>query len=564
MKCSLIITAIILCSPRTTSGLQTAELFEEEVTINNLHTSDSLSENCRPAGWIRNNNTNVFELIRSARDLREILWQDPHRPRYHLIPPEGFFNDANGAIFWNGRYHMFYLARTLIPDPDKPGSQKWVAIWDHASSRDLVHWIYHPPAVRPAQDDSTPQGIYSGGAIKNAPRPTLIYHVPGQGTCISVAEDEDLIRWKELPENPVIPMHKEGDEHIVFDPCGWYEDGRYYALIGNKNRRPGYEGDCTSLFTSTDLVNWEYQGPFYQSKREWTGEVEDAACPDFYPLGNKHMLLMHGHRPYGQCHYYLGDYKNQKFYPEQHGRMNWPGGNIMAPETLLDNKGRRIFFGWIAENRTGGEAYWGYGNKVVPGLNDRYGWASVMSLPRVMSITSDGSLGIEPAPELKALRLNPRHMENITIPADKDVTLQEVSGECLELYVEIDPQNASEIGIKVRCSPDNTEETLISYIPESGTLKIDFEKFTLGRNVIYRGNTTTQEAPFRLKKGEHLKLSLFIDRSVVEVFVNGRQCITQRIYPSREDSRAIRLFARGGSGKATLLKAWDMEPVAVW
>ena len=43
---------------------------------------------------------NIENLIHSARELRHRLWEDPHRPRYHLMPPEGFFNDANGTIFW--------------------------------------------------------------------------------------------------------------------------------------------------------------------------------------------------------------------------------------------------------------------------------------------------------------------------------------------------------------------------------------------------------------------------------------------------------------------------------
>ncbi len=74
---------------------------------------------------------NINELIRNSRQMRELIWQDAQRPRYHLMPPEGFFNDANGALFWNGRYHMFYLARTPIPHPQKPGEEMWVAVWDH-------------------------------------------------------------------------------------------------------------------------------------------------------------------------------------------------------------------------------------------------------------------------------------------------------------------------------------------------------------------------------------------------------------------------------------------------
>ena len=526
-----------------------------------------------------NQDSNINDLILSARNLRELLWQDPHRPRYHLMPPEGYFNDANGALFWNGRYHLFYLARTPIPHPEKPGKKSWVALWDHVSSRDLVHWVYHPPAVIPKKDGSMPMGIFSGGAIKNAPRPTLIYFVPGQGILISVAQDDDLIEWKELPQNPVILPGTKEDEFGVGDPSGWYEDGKYYALVGGKNRKRGYDGDCTSLFTSTDLVNWDYQGPFYKSERKWTREEEDAACSDFYRLDNSdtHMLLMHSHRPFWSVtHYYLGRYENERFFPENHGRMSWLGGQLSGPESLIDGDGRNIFFGWIAENRLGGEYLFGYDNELLPGKNDLYAWGSVMSLPRVMSLLEDGVLGIKPAPELEMLRYNPRQKEDIEILQNKEVTLEGMDGDVLELFVELDPGDAREIGVKVRCSPDKSEETLITYNPAAGTLTVNFQKSTVKDNVIYRGfyhtnepyagmiDHTTQKAPFQLKDGETLKLRIFLDRSVLEVFANDRQCITQRIYPSKPESQEIRLFARGGNGKALDIKAWDMEQVTPW
>ena len=59
---------------------------------------------------------NTADLVRCARELREKLWNDPHRPRYHFVPPDGFWNDINGTIFWKGRYHVFYLGR--MPNPE--------------------------------------------------------------------------------------------------------------------------------------------------------------------------------------------------------------------------------------------------------------------------------------------------------------------------------------------------------------------------------------------------------------------------------------------------------------
>jgi sucrose-6-phosphate hydrolase SacC (GH32 family) len=68
----------------------------------------------------------------------------------------------------------------------------------------------------------------------------------------------------------------------------------------------------------------------------------------------------------------------------------------------------------------------------------------------------------------------------------------------------------------------------------------------------------TQVAPLTLADGEPLKLRVFLDRSVVEVFVNGRQAIAQRIYPSRSDSFGTRVFSRGGRARVTRLQAWGM------
>ena len=83
-----------------------------------------------------------------------------------------------------------------------------------------------------------------------------------------------------------------------------------------------------------------------------------------------------------------------------------------------------------------------------------------------------------------------------------------------------------------------------------------------------RGAMGTQLDPntawMLLRSLETLKLRIFMDRSVLEIFANGRQCVTQRIYPTRVDSTGIRLFARGGRATARLVEVWDMEPVAIW
>jgi beta-fructofuranosidase len=302
------------------------------------------------------------------------------------------------------------------------------------------------------------------------------------------------------------------------------------------------------LFRSRDLVHWEYRGPFYKSERRWTPESQDCACPDFFPLGDKHVLISHVHRPRNHLQYYIGrfDRQTERFLPESHGYMSWPGGQLCAPETLRDGKGRRIFWGWIMEE----------------GPHDP-AWASVATLPRVLSLGDDNTLRIEPAPELEVLRCNPRHREKLAVSGE--LPLHDVRGDCLEISVVIEPSDAKAFGLKVRCSPGGEEQTVIVCSPGEKTLKVELGKsspnarYTWGKDVVKE-----QAGPFELKPTEPLRLRVFLDRSVIEVYANGRQCITQRIYPSRADSLGVALVARGGKVNVQSLDAWDISPVNSW
>jgi beta-fructofuranosidase len=503
-------------------------------------------------------NKRFSDLIRASRQLRKVLWSDPHRPLYHLTSPEGMWNDANGTVFWKGRYHVFYLGRMPNPKGEQSDWENdWLPAFEHASSKDLLHWVHHPPAILPAFDGSTPRGIYSGDLIEGAPIPTLIYHVPGQGTCIARSEDDDLIEWAPVPENPVI-TEVEDEEYRVFDPCAWYDNGVYYALIGNKNGRTGYEGDCTSLFRSDNALDWSYLGPFYKSNREWTEEIEDCACPDFFQIGDRHVLLMHGHRPYGMAHFYLGRVEDEVFFPESHGRMNWPGGQLSAPETLLDPNGRRLMFAWVREARP-----W-----------EDYGWASVMSCPRELTI-EDGELLIRPAEELKSLRRNHRRESNIILSGRRK-ELAWASGSAKEIDLVFRVETAEEVGVCVRSSPSQEEKTLVVWSAVEQTLRVELDGSTLDENVQYlpwtkadldeegRSFKDCQIAPLEIESGNTLRLRVFLDQSILEVFANDRLCLTNRIYPTRADSVGVAVFAHGGTAMIESIDAWDMERVNSW
>jgi beta-fructofuranosidase len=473
-------------------------------------------------------------------------------PRWHVsaLPSEGMAvpYDANGCIYWKGKYHLMYIYQ----DPKRPHGGH---CWGHLSSTDLVNWTFHPPALL-SELSGTDVGIFSGNAFLNREgKPMLCWFGINGGVCVATAEDDDLIRWKKHPRNPIIPMPKKGDKHFgkytVWDPYLWYEYGQYWCLLGG-NTLPNKK-DTLYLCTSPDLVTWTPKHPFFEHKDlSWTVEGEDCSCPDFFKIGNKHALLCISHRVGSRV--YLGrfDVKQEKFLPEQHIRMNWPGGTFFAPESLLDNKGRRIFWGWVTDPR-----------KMA---TQRATGSGVQSMPRLMELSRDGTLLIKPVPELEALR-----EKQIELPRMKlDNQLLDVRGTSLELQLEIDFGNSKEVGVKVYVDPSTKEETVIRYMPERKTLSIDVSQSTRRKDLRYSagpvdvyGNQhhpkTVVEAPLELKPGEPLSLRIFIDGPLLEVFANDRQCMTQQVFPQSQEANRIMVYAKNGPAELVRGQSWAMK-----
>jgi beta-fructofuranosidase len=188
-------------------------------------------------------------------------------------------------------------------------------------------------------------------------------------------------------------------------------------------------------------------------------------------------------------------------------------------------------------------------------MRTEFGWSGTMSLPRVLSLGDDGTLRMDVPAEVERLRYNERSQDDLVVAADGQVPLDGIGGASLELVLELSSVKAAQFGIKVCCAPGGEEETLVYYDTTDQKLKIDTNKSSLEQ-----GAKTIEGGPLKLTPGEPLRLRVFVDKSVVEVFANGRQAVMRRVYPSLPKSTGVALFSRGGETQVKGLKAWDLMP----
>ncbi|MAG18493.1 MAG: hypothetical protein CMB98_00235 [Flavobacteriaceae bacterium] len=526
------------------------------------------------------------ESILSFKLYREKLLKDPYRPAYHFCIPEGLSTsktpnampfDPNGAFFKNGRYHLMYLYKRF-------GGESYGWTWGHVSSNDLINWRNHPDALIA---NSKKEGSFSGGAFVDDDGKVILsyWKIKGEKRGVGLAKniDNNIDKWEKFKENPVIKSTEWGITNIKdssgketfvgsADPSNiWKKNGKYYLLTGNllvlrkfgskgkglpankeENVLPkdsiNYQGDRLYLFESENLVDWNYLNEFYNSNREWTSKTEDNMCPSFLPLpskpsggksSSKHLLLFISHNR--GCQYYVGDYKNNNFYPNNHGRMSWNDNGFFAPEAMIDGNGRQIMWAWVFDYRP-------------KHMVSKSGWSGTYSLPRSLWLGKDGTLRIRPVEELKSLRINEKSLKDLKVNPESKMNLNDFNSRLTELEVIIEPNDAHKFGLEIGVSEDGLEKTVIYYDSQENKIVVDNRDsgFDFGNKII-------EEAPLKLKVKENINLRVFIDNSIIEVFANDRQAICRRIYPEKKGN-GLNLFSIGGDINVKSLKSWEIMP----
>lgn len=473
------------------------------------------------------------EVSPGKSELRARLAADPLRPQYHLLPASGWMNDPCGPIYAGGLYHMFFQYN--------PEGAYWGDMhWAHATSPDMIHWRHQRTALAPSEGGYDQAGVFSGCAVLDRGTPTIIYtgvapparpadvtlrdgaHAWQEVQCMAASADH-LRSWQKAPA-PVIEHPPQGLSVTGFrDPCVWREGGQWMMGLGSGVRG---RGGMVLLYQSSDLRRWSYLHPLAEG--EWQGKAaanpvdsgEMWECPDFFPLGDRHVLLISTE---GKVFWHVGRYEQRRFRREKTGMVDC--GAYYAARSMVDREGNRILWGWIPERRPEKEYR-------------AAGWAGVMSLPRKLSLAADGSLQISPAPALS--RLGRRRVGIATgTPRGSNGAKAHIPDPAAEIRLEINSRRDFRMRL---LSSDGAVFAEVEYRPERRGKELRLNHMLAA-----------------LDPADKTTLRMFVDGSVLEVFAGSNTAITGRVYAEPVLPLALELE---GASAIEKLECWQIEPIS--
>jgi beta-fructofuranosidase len=455
------------------------------------------------------------------------LANDPMRPQFHLLPAKNWMNDPNGPIFYNGNYHMFFQYNPL--------AATWGDMsWNHAVSRDMIHWSALPIAMTPTPGGPDAYGCFSGSALAVGKRVYAVYtgtvkSTPDKATihadrvqeaqCLAWSDDQKLIHWTKEPQ-PIVPLPPPGMTVTGFrDPSAWKQGDWYYMTVGAGEAGVG---GCVLLYRSKDIKQWEYLHKLTSGKMTGTptanpcDDGEMWECPDFFALDGQHVLI---YSTMGKVFWQSGhlDTEAMVFHPLKTGLLDFDA--FYAPKTQLDAGGNRILWGWIPERRS-------------EDAMRAAGWSGMMSLPRVLNLDKDGTLRITATPQAKVLR-------GATVPQEESFAgvpkiLRQASGEVLCTGIK---------GSPLEFQMNDRENALmhISYSPATHSFLAD------GKEI-------------KLEVGDVPTIHAYVDGSVIEVILGERIGYTKRFYYT--DGIAPDITASVTGAPRIMLDAWKILPIS--
>lgn len=463
------------------------------------------------------------------------LW----RPLFHGMPSGGWTNESHGMTYSDGKYHVFFQKNANGPYMSR-------LHWGHITSENLYSWREEPIAIAPGESYDI-KGCWSGCVYDNNGTPSILYTaVDNARAVIAQANpaDASLIDWNK--QGIVINGRPAGLSDDFRDPYHFTVGGQQYIIVGTSKNGVGactlhrFEGgtwtnDGTIFFQGGNVSQhgtfWEMPNVTDMGGGKWL-----FTCT---PLG-----MGSGVRTLCWTGTIAAD---GKFTPDatgvqylEMGGISRNGYGLLSP-TILKHDGKTLLLGIVPD-------------KLPTNVNYNMGWAHNYSLPREISLADDGSLVQRPYSGLTGMRTTTSVTRNITLNGTE--SLAPVSGRQLELLGEFTVTDG-QMGFNFLKSAAG--KVSLTYDAASGNLTLDMTSLTRTPNDggTYNG-IYTAALPKRVAMGGKLKLHVYLDGSIVDIFVNDTWAYSVRLFPN--DAAQVQAEAFATAPTAARLQAWTLDP----
>jgi len=248
---------------------------------------------------------------------------------------------------------------------------------------------------------------------------------------------------------------------------------------------------------------------------------EMCECPDFFAVDGHHVLLYSSEN---KVFWTTGEYDTHKhiYFPMKTGVLDHNGA-YYAPKSFVAPDGRRVLWGWLREMRPDAQFA-------------AAGWSGAMSLPRVLGVNSDGYLEMNPAAECEKLR---SEAQSATVSSAEP------------LRIKLDTLRR-ELRIPLGSASPKFSVSLVTDGTKAWDLLVDVPGRTVTSGDI--------AVPLPQPPWTNDALRIFLDASVIEIFIVGREALTSRVYNVAPDKTELHIeLLSGGSFE---LKHWPLQTIS--
>ncbi len=459
------------------------------------------------------------------------LW----RPQFHAMPSGSWTNESHGLTYSGGRWHVFFQKNANGPYMSR-------LHWGHISSENLYEWTEEPIAIYPGESFDI-KGCWSGCVYEDGSNHTILYTAVDNGKArIAQAKSGDnaLVSWD--AKKVVIDGTPSGFADFR-DPYYFEANGNKYIIVGTGKNNIG----CCTLHKLNGST-WTNDGTVFFQGTSQSQHGTFWEMPNVTPMGNGKWLFTCtpletsvGVRTL--C--WVGTIGTDgKFVPD---------GGIAGMQLLEMNGISRDGYGLLSPSiYPSGDKTLLLGivpDKLADTENYKMGWSHNFSLPREISVASDGSLVQKPYSGLTGLRTS------TTVTIDQTLlgaqSLSPVSGRQIELLGEFTVGSGA-CGFHFLKKGD--KQATLSYDPSTGLLTLDYT--TLAR-VSNDNGSWSAKLPKKVNTGETLKLDVFFDGSIADIFVNDTWAFSVRIFPTDADAVEAEVFSE--SSASVKVSAWTLD-----